>query len=97
MMKAKLLLLALLICVAVVVTGNSLASSAGRLAQEKESLKEPGEIVLCQGCSDGDAPFNHTNHATKNYSPDGTAVRLDQAGHHVAARAVPATRINTAA
>ena len=81
-MKAKILLLALLICVAVIVTGNSLASSSGPLAQEKESLKEPGEIVLCQGCSDGDSPFNHTNHATKNYSPDGTAVLACVECHH---------------
>jgi cytochrome c553 len=51
----------------------------------KESKTQPKEVVLgkdSQSDKYGEAPFNHENHATKNYSPDGTKVIACVECHH---------------
>ncbi|MEA2172765.1 MAG: Class cytochrome family [Blastocatellia bacterium] len=47
----------------------------GPLMQDKESKTQPKQVTLdkdSQSDKWGEVAFNHENHATKNYSPDGT-------------------------
>jgi hypothetical protein len=51
----------------------------------EESKTQPKEVVLgkdSQSDKYGEVPFNHENHATKKYSPDGTAVVSCVECHH---------------
>jgi cytochrome c553 len=80
-MKLAVLLLA---CVAgfVVVTGRP---SSARVSMFEESKTQPKEVVLdkdSQSDKYGEVPFNHENHSTKKYSPDGTAVTACVECHH---------------
>ena len=53
--------------------------------QTKESKTQPKETVLdkdSQSDKYGDVPFNHENHSTKNYNPEGTAPLTCVECHH---------------
>jgi hypothetical protein len=71
----KPLLILLLACV-----------SLGLILQEpKESKTQPKEVVLSKDSQSdkyGDVPFNHENHATKKYSPDGQSMLTCVECHH---------------
>ena len=80
-MKLAVLLLACVACF-VVITGRP---SSARVSMLEESKTQPKEVVLdkdSQSDKYGDVPFNHENHATKKYSPDGTAVTSCIECHH---------------
>jgi hypothetical protein len=83
-MRKLLIVIALLGCVAAIVVGNNLAMP---FAQDipKESKTQPKEVVLgkdSQSDKYGEAPFNHENHSTKNYSIDGKTVIACVECHH---------------
>jgi hypothetical protein len=72
-MKILLILLLTFGCVALVFT------------QEKESKVQPKEITLgkdSQSDKYGEVPFNHENHSSKKYSPDGQSVLSCVECHH---------------
>src|ERR1044072_5544755 len=72
-MKIFLILILSLGCVSVVAV------------QERESKTQPKEVVLgkdSQSDRYGEVPFNHENHATKKYSPDGQSVLTCVECHH---------------
>ncbi len=59
--------------------------SLGLVAQEKESKTQPKEVVLSKDSQSdkyGEVPFNHENHSTKKYSPDGQSVLACVECHH---------------
>jgi hypothetical protein len=63
----------------------SLACLVVVAVQEKESKTQPKEVVLdkdSQSDKYGEVPFNHENHATKKYSPDGQNVLTCVECHH---------------
>lgn len=71
MMKLMIVLAAILSCAAFMYAGHRTS-----LVQEipKESKEQPKQVVLAKDSQSdkyGEVPFNHENHATKNYSPDG--------------------------
>ena len=83
-MRKLLVVIALLASVAVIVVGSNIASTA---TQEipKESKTQPKDVTLdkdSQSDKYGEVPFSHENHATKNYSIDGTAVIPCVECHH---------------
>jgi cytochrome c553 len=83
-MKKILIVILALGCLAVIVVGNG---SGLAPVQEipKESKTQPKEVVLgkdSQSDKYGEAPFNHENHATKNYSIDGKTVIACVECHH---------------
>src|ERR1044072_48912 len=48
-----------------------------RVTQEKESKVQPKEVTLAKDSQSdkyGEVAFNHENHATKKYSPDGQSM-----------------------
>ena len=70
--------------IAVVVFAKGPNFSAAAL-QDKESKTQPKEVVLdkdSQSDKYGEVAFNHENHTTKNYSPDGTALIACVECHH---------------
>ncbi|HEY6121456.1 MAG TPA: cytochrome c3 family protein [Pyrinomonadaceae bacterium] len=78
-MKLLLIVALSLLSVSVVVTTRSAQDTA------KESKTQPKEVVLdkdSQSDKYGEVPFNHENHATKNYNPEGTAVLSCTECHH---------------
>src|SRR5713101_1901087 len=82
-MRKLLILIAALSCVAVI----TVAGSANFSLQEipKESKTQPKEVVLdkdSQSDKYGEVAFNHENHATKSYSPDGKSVLSCVECHH---------------
>ena len=83
-MKMKFVLIAMLGCMALVIAGsNSRLLSAQ--TPEKESKTQPKEIVLdkdSQSDKYGEVPFNHENHSTKNYNPDGATATACTFCHH---------------
>ena len=83
-MKIKIVLIAVLGCMALVIAGsNSRLSSAQ--TPEKESKTQPKEVVLdkdSQSDKYGEVAFNHENHSTKSYSPDGKSVTACIHCHH---------------
>ena len=87
-MRKLLLLIALLGCLAAVVVACSskfTAMQAGSQDVPKESKTQPKEVVLgkdSQSDKYGEVPFNHENHATKNYSIDGKSVLSCVECHH---------------
>jgi class III cytochrome C family protein len=76
----------ILLVIALVCPGLLLASHGYESAiQQKESKNQPKETVLdkdSQSDKYGEVPFNHENHATKNYNPAGTAVLSCVECHH---------------
>jgi hypothetical protein len=81
-MRKLLIVIVALACLAVVVVAGSAFNS-----QEipKESKTQPKEVVLDQDSQSdkyGEVPFNHENHATKTYSPDGKTVLACVECHH---------------
>jgi cytochrome c553 len=84
LMRKLLIVIAALACLAVVVVANN---SAFTTSQDipKESKVQPKEVVLgkdSQSDKFGEVPFNHDNHATKNYSIDGKSVLACVECHH---------------
>src|SRR5437016_5194526 len=80
-MKRAAILIAL-ICV--VVAAGSKASISRRVTPE-ESKTQPKEVTLdndSQSDKYGEVPFNHENHATKNYSVDGKSPIACVECHH---------------
>src|SRR4030095_11729828 len=79
-----LLVIAALACLAGLIVFNSSARSAPQDIP-KESKVQPKEIVLgkdSQSDKYGEVPFNHENHSTKPYSPDGKSVLACIECHH---------------
>jgi hypothetical protein len=87
-MRKLLVLIVALGCLAVIVVGNGSAfTGAQDTAQDvpKESKTQPKEVVLgkdSQSDKYGEVPFNHENHALKNYSIDGKSVITCVECHH---------------
>ena len=55
------------------------------VAQEKESKTQPKEVTLAKDSQSdkyGEVAFNHENHSTKKYSPDGQSVLSCVECHH---------------
>jgi hypothetical protein len=84
-MKLTLVLIALLGCVALVLAGNGPAHTNITSTTVEDSKTQPKEVVLdkdSQSDKYGEVPFNHENHATKNYNPDGVTVTACTVCHH---------------
>jgi cytochrome c553 len=82
-MRKLLLLILALVCLAAVVVAGSAVN--GQQEIPKESKTQPKEVVLDQDSQSdkyGEVPFNHENHATKTYSPDGKGVIACVECHH---------------
>jgi hypothetical protein len=87
-MRKLLLLIGLLACLAVVVVGSRVGSTATQVAAQdvpKEGKTQPKEVVLAKDSQSdkyGEVAFNHENHATKMYSIDGKTVLNCVECHH---------------
>lgn len=89
-MKLKILLIALLACIALVIAGTNARLSSAQTKEkaqtpEKESKTQPKEVVLAKDSQSdkwGEVAFNHENHATKNYTIDGKGVISCVECHH---------------
>jgi hypothetical protein len=83
-MRFTVVLVALLGCLAVVVTRtDSVRSSSGWLVPDSKT--QPKEVTLLKDSQSdkyGEVPFNHENHSIKKYSPDGAAVLACVECHH---------------
>jgi len=84
----RLLIAAIIVltCVLLFVVGNAARTSAS-LAQQlpKESKEQPKKVKLDTDSLDdkwGEVAFDHENHTTKNYSPDGKALITCVECHH---------------
>ncbi len=83
-MRKLLILIVALACVAGIVVANNSALTALQ-AIPKESKVQPKEVVLgkdSQSDKYGEVPFNHENHATKNYGIDGKSAIACVECHH---------------
>jgi len=83
-MKLSVVLLACVAC-ALVVSGRGPVTSLSHLSVLEESKTQPKEVVLdkdSQSDKYGEVAFNHENHATKNYNPDGATVTACTVCHH---------------
>jgi hypothetical protein len=81
-MRLTVVLIALLGCLAVVAARTDSVRSSMAMGDGK---KQPKEVTLLQDSKDdkwGEVAFNHENHSTKKYSPDGTAVLTCVECHH---------------
>jgi Class III cytochrome C family len=84
-MKTLLVLLLTLGCIGVVVAGNQRWLATVTTTQEKESKTQPKEVFLSKDSQSdkyADVAFNHENHATKKYSPDGQTELTCVECHH---------------
>jgi hypothetical protein len=84
MIKTLIALVTALGCAAVIIAGSN---SAFFSAQDipKESKVQPKEVTLgkdSQSDKYGEVAFNHENHSTKTYSPDGKTVLTCVECHH---------------
>jgi hypothetical protein len=82
-MRKLLVLILALGCLAVIVVGSGSAFTGQEIP--KESKTQPKEVILSKDSQSdkyGEVPFNHENHATKNYSPDGKSVITCVECHH---------------
>jgi len=82
-MKLLLITFLSLISVCLVVTTMSVASFPQEIP--KESKTQPKQVVLAKDSQSdkyGEVAFNHENHTTKNYNPEGTAVLACTECHH---------------
>lgn len=80
----KLLIVIALGCAAMFVVGSSSALMTGQDIP-KESKTQPKAVALgkdSQSDKYGEAPFNHENHSTRNYSIDGKAIIACVECHH---------------
>jgi hypothetical protein len=80
-MKLTAVLLACVACL-VVVSGKA---SVSRSPFAEESKTQPKEVVLAKDSQSdkyGEVAFNHENHATKKYNPEGTEVLACTECHH---------------
>ena len=85
LMKTLIIVLLSVGCIGVVLGSNHVSLHSSWVAQEKESKTQPKEVVLSKDSQSdkyGEVAFNHENHATKKYSPDGTAVLTCVECHH---------------
>lgn len=83
-MRMKLLLIAILACIALVVAGSNSRRSYAQ-TPDKESKTQPKEVVLgkdSQSDKYGEVPINHETHSTKPYNPDGKTVLTCVECHH---------------
>lgn len=83
-MRKLLLVIAALVCVAIIVVGGQAAFITAQDAP-RESKVQPKEVTLgkdSQSDKYGDVPFNHENHSLKNYSIDGKSVITCVECHH---------------
>jgi cytochrome c553 len=83
-MRRLLIAILALACLAVIVVANNPAFTASQEIP-KESKVQPKEVVLdkdSQSDKYGEVPFNHENHSTKPYSPDGKTVLGCVECHH---------------
>jgi len=83
-MRKLFVLIALLASLSVVLVAGNIASMAPQEIP-KESKTQPKEVTLdkdSQSDKYADVAFNHENHATKNYSVEGTAVIACVECHH---------------
>src|SRR6185369_7852859 len=84
-MKTLIILLLSFGCIGIVVGSNHLSLRTTAATQEKESKTQPKELTLSKDSQSdkyGEVAFNHENHSTKKYSPDGTAVLTCVECHH---------------
>ena len=84
-MKLKLITIAVLGLIALMLVGNGSSSSASLQQIPAQSKDQPAKVKLATDSVDdkwGEVAFDHTNHATKNYSPDGKAVGTCVECHH---------------
>lgn len=82
MKKSLIVILALL---SIILIGVNRRNTSEAAVQQKESKTQPKDTVLdkdSQSDKYGEVPFNHENHATKNYNPAGTAVLSCVECHH---------------
>ena len=83
-MRLTVVLIALLGCLAVVVTRTDSVRSSSWLVPD-ESKTQPKEVTLLKDSQSdkyGEVAFNHENHSLKKYSPDGTAALTCVECHH---------------
>src|SRR5437016_12115648 len=84
-MKPKTILIAILSVVAFSMVGSTSLSRASQDQIPKESKEQPAKIKLATDSVDdkwGEVAFDHTNHATKNYTVDGKGVGTCVECHH---------------
>jgi len=84
-MKLLIILLLSVGCIGVVVSSNRGLARTVVSSQAKESKTQPKEITLSKDSQSdkyAEVPFNHENHATKKYSPDGASVLTCVECHH---------------
>src|SRR5215467_4798553 len=84
-MKTLIIVLLSVGCIGVVLGSNHVSLHSAWAAQEKESKTQPKEVVLSKDSQSdkyGEVAFNHENHATKKYSPDGQSMLTCVDCHH---------------
>jgi len=84
-MKLPIILVLAVGCLVFVLFDSNVRSATAPSSQAQESKTQPKEVVLSKDSQSdkyGDVPFNHENHATKNYNPEGTAVLVCVECHH---------------
>jgi hypothetical protein len=83
-MKLIVVLLACVAC-AVIINGKAPLAPYSHSSLTEESKTQPKQVVLdkdSQSDKYGEVAFNHENHATKNYNPDGATVTACTVCHH---------------
>jgi cytochrome c553 len=83
-MRRLLIVIAALACLAIIVVGSNSAFTASQ-DTPRESKTQPKDVMLgkdSQSDKYGEVPFNHENHATRNYSIDGKSVLSCVECHH---------------
>lgn len=84
-MKPILIVLLACVCIGVIAFPNYSSLRPRANSQEKESKTQPKDITLSKDSQSdkyAEVPFNHENHATKPYNPEGTAVLTCVECHH---------------
>ena len=84
-MKPKTILITILSVVAFSMVGSASLSRASQDQIPKESKEQPAKVKLATDSVDdkwGEVAFDHTNHATKNYTVDGKGVGTCVECHH---------------
>lgn len=84
-MKPTRILIAILSLIVVTLLGHAALGSASQDQIPKESKEQPTKVKLDTDSVDekwGEVAFDHTNHATKNYSIDGKSIIACVECHH---------------
>ena len=84
-MKLKTFLITILSLVALSLIANASFTSASITQIPAQSKEQPTKVKLGADSVDdkwGEVAFDHTNHTTKNYSPDGKSVTTCVECHH---------------